>query len=124
MGAGHQQHAVHANPPHPQARWKRPRLSLQAHIRVCPSYGRCADVSVCMMAVSQPDLTAVSKDQGQIASKPTNQGRQAAAPRAVQATLRLVGVTAGAVIVSNLIIRLLNWATEDVGDVRTFVESC
>jgi hypothetical protein len=42
----------------------------------------------------------------------------------VQATLRLVGVTAGAVIVSNLIIRLLNWATEDVGDVRTFVESC
>jgi hypothetical protein len=37
---------------------------------------------------------------------------------AVQATLRLLGVTVGAIIASNLVIRLLNWAAEDVGDVR------
>ena len=36
----------------------------------------------------------------------------------MQATLRLLGVTMAAVIASNLVIRLLNWAAEDVGDVR------
>lgn len=35
-----------------------------------------------------------------------------------QATVRLVGITAGAIIASQLIVRFLNWATEDVGEVR------
>jgi hypothetical protein len=33
-----------------------------------------------------------------------------------QATIRLVGITAGAIIASQLIVRFLNWAAEDVGE--------